>query len=81
MSEMDPKQSRREFFRSGARVAALGVLGAVAALLGRRAFNGPGQAVGKQTCSNQFICSGCASFDGCGLPQALSRREAMSRRP
>jgi hypothetical protein len=61
-------QSRREFFRSAGRHGLLAVLTATAAVLGRRAL--------AQRCINQGICSGCRVFAECGLPQALSARQA-----
>jgi hypothetical protein len=65
-------ESRREFFRSGARYALLGVLAVAAAILGRRSVT----RLPNQTCFNQGVCRGCTAFAGCGLPQALSRKQA-----
>jgi hypothetical protein len=64
--------SRREFLRGGARYALLAGLGAVSAVLFKRS----GGKLSSQTCINQGICSGCTAFGGCGLPQALSAKQA-----
>jgi hypothetical protein len=62
--------SRREFFRAGARYGLLGVLAALAAVTGaKRRLSG-------QHCINRGLCSGCAVFERCGLPQALSVKQA-----
>ena len=63
---------RREFLRGGVRCALLAGLAAVSATLLKR---GGGKLTG-QTCINQGICSGCAAYAGCGLPQALSAKQA-----
>jgi len=64
---------RREFLRSAGRYTALAVLGAVAAITARRKLAG-------QTCINSGICGGCNAFANCGLPQALSAKQAKARR-
>jgi hypothetical protein len=65
-------ENRREFFRSGVRYSLLAGVSAVAALLGRRRLAG-------QRCVNRGICGGCAVFEACGLPQALSVKQAKER--
>ena len=65
-------ESRREFLRGGARYALLAGLGAVSATLFKRS----GGKLSGQTCINQGICRGCTAFSGCGLPQALSAKQA-----
>jgi hypothetical protein len=56
--------SRRTFLRN----AALGGLAAVTGVLVARQ--------GRQACVNNGICRGCAAYDECGLPQALSAKQA-----
>ena len=69
--------NRREFLRGGARCALLAGLAAVSALLIRKRGAGlPGQ-----TCINEGICRACAAVGDCGLPQALSFKEATQKRP
>ena len=65
--------SRREFFRASARYALLTLVGVVAALSAR-----PRIARG-QRCVNRGICSGCGIFAVCGLPQALSAKQAQQK--
>lgn len=65
-----PSESRREFFRTAARSAGLAALALAAAVAVR-----PRPTAG-QRCVNRGICSGCAVFAGCGLPQALSAKAA-----
>lgn len=64
----DDIKSRREFFRSAARFALLGVL-AVGGLVAGRNAKGT-----RAACVNQGICRGCGQFAGCGLPAALSAK-------
>ncbi len=79
MSQLDKKQSsgstvgRRAFLRTCGRVA---LLGAGAAVMARFVRRGQIKLAG-QTCVNEGICSGCGSYSGCGLPQALSRRRKL----
>jgi hypothetical protein len=71
----DRDASRREFVRESFRYAALTGVAAVSVLLFKR---GGGKLSG-QSCINQGICRGCTAFAGCGLPQALSARQARQR--
>jgi len=64
--------SRREFFRGGARHVLTGLLAVAAGVLGRRMVL-PGQ-----QCINRGICRGCATFEDCGLPSALSAKQAQA---
>lgn len=65
---MSEKTTRREFFRGFARLfLAGGAIAGAGALSTRKG----------ETCTNQGICSGCPGYEGCGLPQALSRKEAL----
>lgn len=73
MNEAGPNgESRRQFLRGGARYTLLTALGAVSAILFKRS----GGKLSGQTCVNQGICSKCTAFTGCGLPQALSAKQA-----
>jgi len=73
MNEAEPngRENRRDFLRGGVRYALLAGLGAVSATLFKRS----GGKLSGQTCINQGICSGCATYADCGLPQALSRKQ------
>ena len=77
MNEADQKHgpSRRKFMRDGFRYALLTGLAVVSTTLFKRS----GGKLSGQTCVNQGICSKCASFTGCGLPQALSAKEFQLR--
>jgi hypothetical protein len=70
--QLTAPESRREFFRSGVRYAVLGTLTVGALILGRRSVT----RLPNQTCVNQGFCGGCSAYAGCGLPQALSRKQA-----
>jgi len=73
MKQADPDRAhRREFLRGGARYALLAALGVVSASLYKRS----GGKLSGQTCVNEGVCSGCTAFTGCGLPQALSAKQA-----
>ena len=63
---------RREFFRAGARYTVLGLLTVTGLFFGRR-----GQLNG-QRCVNRGICAGCVAFNDCGLPAALSAKQARA---
>jgi len=65
-------ESRREFLRGGVRYALLAVVGTVSVTL----FQRSGGKLSGQTCINQGICRDCGVFADCGLPQALSAKQA-----
>jgi hypothetical protein len=65
--------SRREFVRDAFRYALLTGLAAVSAVLVRRRR----ETLPGQTCINEYICRGCTAFTDCGLPQALSAKQAQ----
>ena len=68
----DSSAGRRQFLRDGLRLAILGGLAAVGGTLaGRQAGRPAGQ-----VCISAGICRGCAAFEDCGLPRALSAKEA-----
>jgi len=67
--------NRREFLRGGARYTLLAGLAAVSALLVRKR----GAALPGQTCVNHSICRGCGVVGECGLPPALSFKQATER--
>ena len=69
--------SRRQFLRDGLRFAILGGLAAVSGkLAGRESARPAGQ-----VCISAGICRGCAAFEDCGLPRALSAKEALGHSP
>ena len=69
--------SRRQFLRDGLRLTILGGLAAIGGKLAGRAAARPAG----QVCVNAGICRGCAVFEGCGLPRALSAKEVLSHPP
>lgn len=69
--------SRREFLRDGLRLAILGGLAAIGGKLAGRAAARPAG----QVCISAGICRGCAVFEDCGLPSALSAKEALGLAP
>jgi hypothetical protein len=71
----DKLENRREFLRSAARSAVLGSLILIGASAARS------QKLKGQRCINLGICSNCARFSNCGLPQALSAKLATSKTP
>ena len=74
--QIEVAANRREFLRGSARYTLLAGLAAVSALLARK----PGAALPGQTCINKSICRGCVAVAACGLPQALSFKQATQRR-
>jgi hypothetical protein len=64
-------ENRRDFFRATARYGLLGLLSAAASLVIRR------QVLAGQECVNRGICPSCKVFSNCGLPQALSAKQAL----
>jgi len=67
--------TRRQLVRRvlrGVSLAVLGVGGGAAAVKRRRL-------VREGKCLNQGICRDCTVFDRCGLPRALSVRNALAR--
>ena len=61
---------RREFFRAGARYGLLGILAVLATLTGAK------RQLAGHRCLNRGLCNGCGVFAVCGLPQALSAKQA-----
>ena len=61
--------NRREFLRR----AALGGIIGVAGTLGVRSA--------REKCINAGICRGCAAYDACNLPQALSAKQVLDGKP
>ncbi|MDK1032211.1 MAG: hypothetical protein QGD94_09410 [Planctomycetia bacterium] len=70
------KHGRRHFLRSALRLFSLAGLGAAAGTLASRRQ----RAGGGQECINRSICRGCAIYDNCGLPQALSAKQVTGKR-
>ena len=64
--------NRRDFLRDGLRVALLGGVAVVTGTLARR----NSQRLPGQTCTGTGLCRGCAVVEDCGLPSALSFRQA-----
>jgi hypothetical protein len=71
----NPNAGRRQFLRDALRYISLGGLAAVSGkLVVRQAARPAGQ-----VCVSAGICRGCAVFEDCGLPQALSARQVLGR--
>jgi hypothetical protein len=69
----NPSAGRRQFLRDALRYISLGGLAAVSGkLVARQAARPAGQ-----VCISAGICRGCAAFEDCGLPQALSAKEVL----
>jgi hypothetical protein len=66
---MTDGMSRREFLVSLGRLGA----GAALAFLGVRLLRRRPRDRSEE-CANDGVCRGCPTFDGCGLPAALSAR-------
>jgi len=66
---------RRELLRGLLRMLAFGGLAIGGGALAARSFSSSR----REDCLNRGICGGCRAFDGCGLPQALSRKEFLSK--
>ncbi|MGA2543542.1 MAG: hypothetical protein ABSG78_18490 [Verrucomicrobiota bacterium] len=77
MNRRSPNSSagRRQFLRDGLRFA---ILGGLAAVIGRLAGREAARPAG-QVCISAGICRGCAAFEDCGLPNALSAKEALGQ--
>ncbi|MGA3180872.1 MAG: hypothetical protein ABSF38_11050 [Verrucomicrobiota bacterium] len=69
----NPGASRRQFLRDGLRYA---ILGGLAAITGKLVARHPVRPAG-QVCISAGICRGCAAYEDCGLPQALSAKEVL----
>jgi len=69
--------NRREFLRGGARYA---LLAGLAAVSGTLVAKRRGEGLPSQACINQGICRGCGAVAECGLPQALSFKQATQGR-
>jgi hypothetical protein len=68
-------QSRRKLLLGVLRYATLGLLGTVGgSVIAKRR-----RLVREGKCINHGICRGCAVFEKCGLPRALSARRVLVR--
>jgi hypothetical protein len=67
------KQTRRQFFTGAARYMTLGLIGFAAGLTLKKRR----RLVLEGKCVNDYICSGCKVYEGCQLPEAISRRESL----
>ena len=73
--------TRRDLLRGAIRAAGAAALAVVTGALVRRNLRaGPSAAGGEPACDNRFICRGCGRLESCGLPQALSARQALGGR-
>ena len=76
-NDPNPEQQamdRRNFLRACGRYGLLGVMGLSAIRLGLQSGSGGAGEI----CGNSGVCRGCAVFSRCGLPGALSARNALS---
>ena len=64
--------SRRAFLLDGLRGGVLACLVGAGLFLSARRRD----ATAGQRCVNQGVCTGCPAYPDCGLPAALSRRQA-----
>jgi hypothetical protein len=71
----NPGEGRRQFLRDGLRYIMLGGLAVVSGKLAAR----QGARPAGQVCLSAGICRGCAAFEDCGLPQALSAKAVAGR--
>ena len=67
---------RREFFRAGLRLGALGALGVLGYWLRGRDNSGRDL---REYCVADGICPHCKALASCGLPQALSVKAARNK--
>ena len=76
MDTKGDKQGRRDFLRGVIRASFLTGLAALGGFL----FSRKRIVIrADEKCINGWICSGCSAYSKCGLPPALSRREALGR--
>jgi hypothetical protein len=77
MNTLSPNSaaSRRQFLRDGLRLAMLGGLAAAGGTLAGRQAGLPAG----QVCVSAGICRGCAVYEDCELPRALSVKEAIGQ--
>ena len=68
-------QDRRGLLRDIIRYAALIGLGVIGGAAVRRR-----RALRDGDCLNRGICRGCEALDDCGLPQAVSARQALKEK-
>ena len=74
MKTKNDRLTRRDTLLSGGRMVFAGLLAVLGSFL---LFRKKNPAKGRQVCISKGICSGCRVFDGCGLPQALSRKAEL----
>ena len=77
MTDTPDKVERREFLRGILRKLAVAGLAVGGGVLAARGMKSPQQR--EPDCINQGICRGCSEFRECGLPQAISAKDALNR--
>ena len=67
------RQNRRQFLAGSARYMTLSLIGFVAGstIKKRRRLILEGK------CINDYICTGCELYEGCQLPEAMSKKESV----
>ena len=75
MKRLSPSSDagRREFLREGLRYTILGGLAVISGKLIARGANRPKG----QVCISDGICRGCAAYEDCELPNALSAKDVL----
>ncbi len=67
--------TRRDALLSCGRMVSAGLLAGLGSVL---LFRKKNPAKGRQVCISKGVCIGCRVFDGCGLPPALSAKNAKN---
>jgi hypothetical protein len=69
-------QNRRKLLTDALRFAGVGLLSlvSIASVLKRKGLKYEGD------CINSSICGGCRIYEDCGLPQAISRKQATEKK-
>jgi hypothetical protein len=72
--------TRRGLLRGAIQAVGAAALVVLTGALVRRNLLAGSSAGGEPPCDNRFICRGCWRLESCGLPQALSARQARGGR-
>ena len=67
------RQSRRRFLADSARYMTLGLIGLATVLTIKKRR----RLVLEGKCINDYMCTGCELYEGCQLPEAMSKKESV----
>jgi FtsH-binding integral membrane protein len=70
------KQNRRQFLAGALRYMTLSLIGFASGVTVMKRL----KLLREGKCTNEYLCEGCEFYEGCRLPQALSKKKAVKEK-